>query len=55
MLVDYQDIVNFVNFLCSKEYRLLGQPFVVFTESFIGRVTRIHPFKGRYQSSFFII
>ncbi len=29
MLVDYQDIVNFVNFLCvlcGKEYRLLGQP-----------------------------
>ncbi len=29
MLVDYQDIVSFVNFLCvlcGKEYRLLGQP-----------------------------
>ncbi len=24
--VDYQDIVKFVNFLCGKEYRLLGQP-----------------------------
>ncbi len=32
MLVDYQDIVNFVNFLCvlcGKEYRLLGQPLLL--------------------------